>query len=81
MDYKAVFSDLLGRHSAMLARHAKAEKERIDRAFASLDPEDPKVIEAPSGSEKDVLRSKIFERSFGNQRPMPPAPEPLKEAS
>ena len=57
VEYKAIFHDLLARHGSMLARHAKAEKERLDRTFEQLNPD--KLEITPSGrSHKDELRTR-----------------------
>jgi len=58
VEYKAIFHDLLARHGSMLARHAKAEKERLDRTFEQLNPDKREVY--PSGrSHKDELRARV----------------------
>jgi len=87
VEYKAIFSDLLSRHGAMLARHAKAEKERLDRTFDQLNP--PQVTESPvvgQKSEKDRLRSQVAAGRFGlraamprGQGEVPGPPPPLEE--
>jgi len=58
VEYKAIFHDLLARHGSMLARHAKAEKERLDRTFDQLNPDKREVF--PGGrSHKDELRARV----------------------
>lgn len=52
LEYQTIFSDLLNRQSALLARHAKAEKARI----SNLQAEDPRPSRIPEVSGKADLR-------------------------
>ncbi len=66
LEYKQIFSDILERFGAQLARDVKAEKKRLEREFA---PE-PSVVPAAHPASKAELRSKIFRKktegfSFG----------------
>lgn len=56
-EYQLIFSDLLNRQSAMLARHAKAEKERLSRSLSEAPR--PESSQPPrSLSRKAQLRSR-----------------------
>ena len=80
VEYKAIFSDLLSRHSAMLARHAKAEKERIDRQLGAMQvaPEPQLPLGNASGSRKAQLRSMVAGNIFPGLAARMPAP-PMQE--
>lgn len=87
-EYQLIFSDLLSRQSALLARHAKAEKKRLERLQESHPSSQaaPQLSLLPSGlpSRKSELRARAADlRGLGplraslavNQSHTPPPPE------
>jgi len=79
VEYKGVFQDLLGRHGALLARMAKAEKERLDRSYAALEDVGPPGSSAEIVTKQDA-RSRLATRKFGlvvggGPQPVPPESE------
>lgn len=56
-EYQTMFNDLLARQSALLARNAKAEKERIKKLMAEDSPCEGGVKPPASGRSKEELRT------------------------
>jgi len=65
VEYKGVFQDLLGRHGALLARMAKAEKERLDRSYAALEDSEAAPASSAEIVTKQDARSRLATRKFG----------------
>jgi len=84
LEYQLIFSDLLNRQSAQLARHAKAEKERLKALQEALPQESaPQLSLLPRGSSKAALRSAAADRlGLGHlRRSLPSQPHQVEEAA
>lgn len=63
LEYQLIFTDLLQRQSAMLARAAKEERKRLKRLAESSAPEPaPQLDLLPSRGRKAALRSQAADR-------------------
>lgn len=76
-EYQLIFNDLLQRQSALLARSAKAEKERLKSLAQESEQPAAQLSLLPSGSSKAALRSVAAERlGLGPLRARLPSSQP-----
>lgn len=64
-EYQAIFTDLLTRHSAMLARMAKSEKKRIDALTKNAQPPESPVAVPSRTGKADLRRRAAIARGLG----------------